>query len=192
MEITANVPGATAAIDGVVTTLPANFLWYPRSTHTVFMMGTMPISAQSRYRFTRWEDGNTSLARQIVMPNATLRVLATYQTEHLVSVSAMPAAGGTIHGDGWYGEGTRAQLEARPASGYVFTRFTGDVTSSQAALTLTVTGPLNVAAQFSPGFTVGGTALKNGSGSGEAVGLLSPLGQADWRMSAAAGEGEDR
>ena len=149
VDILANGPGVAAAIDGVVTMLPATFYWYPRSAHTLFATGTVSISTQSQLRFTRWTTG-VGLIQQVVMPNAPLRVEALYQREHLVTATAAPAAGGIVRGWGWYPEGEKATLEAVPSTGFRFVEFTGSISSLRAATTVTVTGPLQMAARFDP------------------------------------------
>jgi hypothetical protein len=161
VEITANVPGVSATVDGVVTSLPAYFNWYPRSEHTIVVTQTMPINEQSRRGFMTWENGNTSFSRQIFMPDSPLRIQATYGMEHLVTVTPSPAVGGSVQGAGWYREGAPIILRAIPASGYVFAGYSGNVTSTQALTPVTVTGPLNVVAHFTLG-TIAGHAAAGG------------------------------
>jgi len=48
----------------------------------------------------------------------------------------------------WVERGKSATLSAQPDSGYVFTGWTGDVTSSSATITLALTTPLSVTANF--------------------------------------------
>ena len=127
--------------------LPVTLYWYPRSTHSIWAADTVQITAQSRHKFTGWPTG-TGLIHHLVMPNGPLRIEASYRLEHRVTVSAVPVAGGTVSGDGWYPEGSTATLEATPAAGYRFVRYTDPVESPLPISPLTVTGPLTVTALF--------------------------------------------
>ena len=48
-----------------------------------------------------------------------------------------------------YDHGTSVQLTAAPATGYTFVNWTGDVTSSENPVTLTMDGPKSVTANYS-------------------------------------------
>lgn len=71
-------------------------------------------------------------------------------TTHTVTVSASPAAGGTVTGGGTYEEGDKVTLTATPAEGYKFVNWTenGSVVSTNAAYTFTVTGNRTLVANF--------------------------------------------
>jgi len=70
--------------------------------------------------------------------------LWTYEVDASVAVDGI----GTVTGSGHYEIGTEISLEAVPSVGYAFTGWSGDLTSSENPLTLTVTEDLSVTASF--------------------------------------------
>jgi hypothetical protein len=72
---------------------------------------------------------------------------------HSVSVTASPVGNGTVNGGGIYGEGLLATVSANPAASYIFVNWTegGNIVSTNPNYTFTVTGPVNLTANFAPG-----------------------------------------
>lgn len=75
-------------------------------------------------------------------------------TQFTLSVTASPAAGGTVTGGGSYSQGAAATLTATPASGYTFTRWSDGIT--QATRTVTVTEDKTLTALFTANAGSGG------------------------------------
>ena len=69
---------------------------------------------------------------------------------YTINVSANPTEGGTVTGGGTYNEGTFCSVMATPASGYEFVNWTegGNVVSTSASYTFTVTGNRTLVANF--------------------------------------------
>ena len=69
---------------------------------------------------------------------------------YTINVSANPTEGGTVTGGGTYNEGTFCTVMATPASGYEFVNWTegGNVVSTSASYSFTVTGNRNLVANF--------------------------------------------
>ena len=117
---------------------------------------TLEASANEGYTFLNWtKDGETVSSD----PSYTFTVTApgTYvaqfsQDTYTVSVSAEPAEGGTVSGEGTYPYGTSVTLEAAPNEGYAFLNWTrdGEVVSEAAAYHLTVTEDGDYTAHFEP------------------------------------------
>jgi hypothetical protein len=118
---------------------------------------TLHATANSGYAFTHWtENGN------IISTNATWiitvtgdRTLEAHFTEqthsYTINVSANPSNGGTVSGGGTYNHGQSCTVHANAASGYTFTNWTenGNVVSTNANYTFTVTGNRTLVANFS-------------------------------------------
>lgn len=64
------------------------------------------------------------------------------------NVTATAGEGGTVEGGGIYEEGTTATLTATPAAHYDFLNWTGNVTSTDNPLTITVNSDMTLAANF--------------------------------------------
>ena len=71
-------------------------------------------------------------------------------TSYTVSVSASPANGGTVTGGGTYNQGQSCTVSATANTGFTFTNWTenGNVVSTQANYTFTVTGNRTLVANF--------------------------------------------
>ena len=69
---------------------------------------------------------------------------------YTINVSANPTEGGTVTGGGTYNEGSFCSVMATPASGYEFVNWTegGNVVSTSASYTFTVTGNRTLVANF--------------------------------------------
>ena len=89
-------------------------------------------------------------------------------TNYTITVSASPAAGGTVSqsGTGTYSHGSSCTLTATPNVGYVFTRWTKDGTpaSTNASYTFEVTENASYVAVFTPTYTVSATVDPANSG----------------------------
>ena len=141
------------------------------------------------YAFVNWtKDGevvSTDAAfRHIVEEHATL--VAHFVQAYTVTVTADPAAGGTVSGGGDYAPGATATVHAAANEGYSFVNWTedGTVVSTDPNYSFTVAGDRALAAHFKEDtYTVtvsGGTADKDSAARGEAVKLTAnvPDGQA--------------
>ena len=65
-----------------------------------------------------------------------------------VSTTANPIAGGTITGGGNYLNGTTAELTANPNTGYTFTNWTGDISSTDNPVNVLVDSDKNITGNF--------------------------------------------
>ena len=88
----------------------------------------------------------TKPQRQPYIQNITVGTPQSYT----ITVSANPANAGTITGGGTYTEGTFCSVMATPNSGYEFVNWTenGNVVSTSASYSFTVTGNRNLVANF--------------------------------------------
>ncbi len=121
-------------------------------------------TAPAGQRFSGWSgaDGLTftsgsaaTTPATFTMPNHDVTVAAAYEdippaTQHTVSVSANPAAGGTVSGGGTYDDGAGATLTATAAANYQFVNWTeGEtVASTNASYSFTVTADRTLTANF--------------------------------------------
>lgn len=105
----------------------------------------------TRYVFSKWEDGSTELSRAITVSDDTV-LTALFNTEFKVDTSESPASIASISGAGWYASGQEATLSAPEVSGYKFDHWeiNGANSGSSNPLTTTVNEPLMVKAVYTP------------------------------------------
>src|SRR5581483_6930335 len=112
------------------------------------------IGAGTKYTFDNWSDGGAQ-AHQILISPALTTETANFNTSYLLTTAANPAAGGTVSisadqtGDnGYYPAGTNITLTPNPATGYVFSNWTGTTSSSSNPLKFAMNGPISETANF--------------------------------------------
>ena len=139
---------------------------------------TVTATANSGYTFTNWTEGGNVVSTNAsytfnVTGNRTLVANFTTQapTTYTISVSANPTDGGTVTGGGTFQEGQSCTVTATANTGYTFTNWTesGNVVSTDASYTFTVTGDGTLVANFqAQSYTV--TVAANPSAGGEVTG----------------------
>ena len=117
---------------------------------------TVTATANTGYTFTNWTENGNVVSTQAnytfnVTGNRTL--VANFQAQpqnYTISVSANPNNGGTVSGGGTYQQGQSCTVNATPNTGYTFTNWTenGNVVSTNASYTFTVTGDHTLVANF--------------------------------------------
>ena len=119
------------------------------------------------YTFTNWtENGNvvSTQASYTFTVNANRTLVANFTAlpqNYNISVSANPTNGGIVSGGGTYQEGQSCTVNATANAGYSFTNWTenGNVVSTEARYTFTVTGNRNLVAHFTlQSYTITATA----------------------------------
>ena len=134
---------------------------------------TVTAVANASYSFVNWtENGNVVSTNRnytfTVTSNRTL--VANFQAQpqnYNITVSANPTNGGTVTGGGSYQQGQSCTVNATPATGYNFVRWTenGQQVSTNASYTFTVTGNRTLVAQFQlQSFSITASADPNNGG----------------------------
>ena len=146
-------PGLQFTVDGgAPLTAPQTVPFAPGSQHNIAVAATQPGTAGTQYVFTSWSDGNTANPRAITVGAMAATYTATFQTQYQLTISASPAAGGSITPatGGYYNAGTSVAVAAAAASGYQFSNWTGGVANAaNASTTVTMSAPETVVANFS-------------------------------------------
>ncbi len=73
---------------------------------------------------------------------------ATFSTSYLLTTAA--TTGGTVSAGGYIAAGSDVQVSATANTGFYFVNFTGTTTSISNPLTLTMSGPQSITANFAP------------------------------------------
>jgi len=150
-----NPSGLLFSIDGAVAqTAPLTVTLSPGS-HTIAAASTQGGSPGTQYVFTGWSDsGNAS--HSITVGASPSTYTATFQTQYEFVAGLNPYPGGTVTPQSavFYDAGTALTLTAIPNAPYVFSSWSGGVTSGANPLQVTLNAPLAVTATFVvPGFT---------------------------------------
>lgn len=117
---------------------------------------TVTATANSGFTFTNWTENGAVVstnASYTFTVTSSRTLVANFQPQaqnYTITVSANPANGGTVAGGGTYQQGQSCTVQATPASGYTFLRWTenGTQVSTNASYTFTVTGNRTLVAQF--------------------------------------------
>jgi M6 family metalloprotease-like protein len=170
VDVPANVTSAGniwVLINGVKYNLTSGQLQtsVPNGTITVQIEPTFNTSQGIRQIFSGWSDGNVSNPRHLIITSNTV-LNATYAVEYLLSIDQN---GGTTTASAWYKPNAVVQVSAsnpsnviQYASRLVFTDWSGDFTSNSTSLTVNMTKPVSLKADWTKQYYV---TILSGSGS---------------------------
>ena len=149
ITVTTSPAGLRVIVDGTEYTAPQSFNWTPGSSHTIGVSSPQSGPTGTRYVFSSWSDGGAQ-THTIITPSSATTYTASFTTQYSLTTSASPAEGGTVTPSGttWYDSGQSVQVQATPASGYVFSSWSGDLSGFQNPVSITMNGPKNVVANF--------------------------------------------
>jgi M6 family metalloprotease-like protein len=123
----------------------------PDGTVTVQIQPAVNVSQGIRQAFTAWSDGNTNNPRQISVTSNTV-LQAVYATQYLLTVNSN---GGTTTPSTWYSPNSTATVTAvspsnvtADTSRYLFNSWSGDISSNSTTVTVTVTKPVTLDANW--------------------------------------------
>ena len=136
----------TGCAPGTYTT-PVTLIWTPESSCTLSVV-TPQGGPGTEYGFTQWQDGITSTSDTVTAPATSAVYSATFSTAYQLTTSA--TTGGTVSAGGYYAAGTDTVITATPSTGYYFVNFTGSTTSTSNPLTVLMSGPQSITANFAP------------------------------------------
>ncbi len=109
---------------------------------------TINATANNGYRFTHWNDGNTSATRTItVTGNTTFTAYFEQIQRYTITVLANNDSWGNVTGGGTYDAGSSVTIRALPYSGHDFLQWNDG--NTEATRTITVTGNATYIATFS-------------------------------------------
>ena len=115
---------------------------------------TVSATANAGYIFSNWTENGSVVstnASYTFTVNGNRTLVANFtQQNYMVNLSAIPSNGGTVTGGGAYHYGESCTAHATTNNGYTFTNWTenGNVVSTNADYTFTVTGNRTLVAHF--------------------------------------------
>jgi photosystem II stability/assembly factor-like uncharacterized protein len=144
--------GRSFTVDGTPYSSSQTFTWAPGAPHTIEATSPQDVSADTRYLFTTWSDGEA--ATHTVSPNGNITYTATFKVQYVLTMTA--GAGGTAGpSGGWTDGGSLVSVTASPDSGYSFDSWSGtgsgSYTGASNPATVTMNGPVTQQANFRVG-----------------------------------------
>jgi uncharacterized repeat protein (TIGR02543 family) len=119
---------------------------------------TLTATAASGYVFTGWSgDASGSSTSVTVTMNSNKAVTANFAVAYTLTTTATPTAGGSISRSpsaATYATGTVVTLTATPASGYIFTGWSGAASGTATTTTVTMSANRSVTANFALAYTL--------------------------------------
>jgi hypothetical protein len=148
--ITTSPSGLPVTVDGTTYTSPRQFAWPANSTHTVSVAATeLGATSDVRGLNPTWSDGG-ALTHTITAAQTVLT--ASFSgTQYLLTATA--GVGGSVlpSAPTWYDSGTQVTVTATANTTpqpYVFSNFSGTISSTSNPLSVTMNRPISEAANF--------------------------------------------
>ena len=145
--------GLQFSIDGQTAQTAPQTVYLAPGSHTLAVLATQPGTPGTQYVFGSWSDGGAA-SHTIVVGTSAISYTATFSPQYSVSVSISPAGAGTVtetlSRNGYYNPGTVVTLTATANAGYQFLNWSVDLSGSVNPHLITMDGPHNVTANFSP------------------------------------------
>ena len=148
VEIDTAPAGLSVIVDGVNQTGGTVFHWQGGSIHTISAPAIQSELHSSRLAFAQWSDGGA--ATHTVTVGGPVVVTASYAKQVQITVTAQPINAGKTGGNGWYNEQATVTITAAPQKGFLFTGFTGAPQANVNPQTFTVSGSMDIQANFAP------------------------------------------
>ncbi len=143
--------GLGITVDTTSYTAPQTFYWAPGDTHTIGV--TSPQTGTgTKYIYSSWSDAGAQ-SHSITTPSSATTYTASFAIQYTLTTTANPSAGGTVTpaGTDYYDKDQVVQIQAASQPLYVFTGWSGDLTGPTNPASVTMSGPLSVAANFVSG-----------------------------------------
>ena len=153
--------GLQFSVDGGASQTAPQTFNLASGAHSIAVASTQAGRAGTQYVFVSWSDGGGA-SHAITVGGASAVYTATFQTQYQLTISASPAADGTVTptSGGFYNAGTSVAITATAGSGFQFSNWTGAVASStSASTTVTMSAPETAAANFTAATTTSGLAF---------------------------------
>ena len=153
--------GLQFTVDGGAPQTAPQTLTLSQGPHTIALATTQAGTVGTQYTFLAWSDSGLP-SHTITVGTTPATYIATFQTQYQLTISASPAADGTVTPatGGFYNAGSSVPITATAASGFQFSSWTGSVASStSASTTVTMSAPETVTANFTAVTTTSGLAF---------------------------------
>ncbi len=143
--------GRLVSVDGGAAQATPFSVQLAAGTHTIAVAATQAGSPGTQYVFSSWSDAGAA-SHSITVSGPAATYTATFQTQYQLTTAASPSAGGTVTPSSgtFYNPGSVVSVQATANAGYRFANFSGALTGSGNPQNVTLNGPTNVVANFTP------------------------------------------
>jgi len=125
---------------------PPEFTWAPGSVHDLTILSSLDTGSGTRYVFTSWNDGDTSVSRTISHGGV---YTANYKTQHELTIES---AYSVPEGRGWYDAGSTAAISVtsieEPTIRHIFTGWSGDYSGDVEVASVIMDSPKAITANW--------------------------------------------
>jgi hypothetical protein len=149
VTVQTNPAGRSFAVDSTTYTGSQTFSWQPGSSHTIATTSAQSDGTAVQYLWKNWSD-NGSMSHTVA-PATNRSYTANFTTQYYLTMVA--GTGGKVSpSSGWRNSGAAVSISATPASGYIFTNWTGSgtgfYTGTANPSSITMAGPITETATF--------------------------------------------
>lgn len=131
--------------------VPLELTCAPGSVHNLTIPSLVDTGTGTRYMFTSWSDGDTSVSRTISHGGV---YTANYKTQHQLLIES---AYGEPEGEGWYEAGSTVTISVAPSEGgiirQVFSGWSGDFSGDTPTAQLIINSPKTITANWRIDYT---------------------------------------
>jgi sugar lactone lactonase YvrE len=142
-----NLPLAGISVDGGAAQPSPLLIPLSFGAHTIAVAGALS-GTQTQYLFTGWSDGGGASHSITVGVNSAVVYTATFKTQYLFTTVASPLSGGSVTATQYVDAGASIPVTATASPGFVFAGFSGSAAGTANPVSVPVTGPATVIANF--------------------------------------------
>jgi len=133
--------------DKEYSSVPVELTWAPASVHNLTVLSPQGAFTHTRYVFTSWNDGDTSVSRTISHGGV---YTANFKKQYQLLIESVH---GKPKGQGWYDDGSTATIKVmsiieKPATKHFFTGWSGDYSGDTATASVGMDSPKAVTANW--------------------------------------------
>jgi len=135
--------------DEAYSSVPPELTWAPGSVHDLRIPSSLDTGNGTRFLFTSWNDGDTSVSRTISHGGV---YTANYKMQHQLLIES---AYGEPEGQGWYDAGSSVTISVtsveQPTTRHIFTGWSGDYSGDTATASVIMDFPKAITANWRTG-----------------------------------------
>jgi hypothetical protein len=141
--------GLQISSDGTSYYTPMQLMWETGSPVSVQAASPQSVSPGCQFIFTHWSNGTTSPTLTFTAPLVDGQSYTAYfNTQYELTTNLSGAGTVSPSGSIWYNANTSVSISAKPGSGYTFFGWNGGVTGIKTPVSLKMSKPYNVTANF--------------------------------------------